>query len=58
MDNGTAHFPTVSFIIEGTTRQVSNLVMSLESILNKNFCVDEQKCILGKHREVKTIKKS
>jgi hypothetical protein len=39
-------FLTFSHMIEGTSKRVMQFLMPLETICNKNFCLNEQKCLL------------
>jgi hypothetical protein len=44
--NGTARFFTFSLIKEGDSKKVLPFKMPLEPIYIKNFCFNDQKCIL------------
>ncbi len=37
---------TFSFITEGASKKVLQILMPMETINNKNFCFNEQKCLL------------
>jgi len=47
---------TLSLIVEGTTKKVSQLLKTLMSFFNKNICFDKQKCIFEHCRKVELIK--
>ncbi len=54
--NGTAHFFTFSLIVEGGTEKVSQFIMPLKSIYNKNFGFIQLKCTFENDRKVKERK--
>jgi hypothetical protein len=54
--NGTAYFFTFSFIIEGAAEKVLQIIMSMNSIYNKNFHFNEEKCIFEPYGKVKNIR--
>jgi hypothetical protein len=45
-----------SFIAEGATEKVLQLIMPLKPINNQNLGLMDQKCIFEHYREVQTIK--
>ena len=49
-------FFAFSLIIEGTTEEVLQFLMTNMSIFNQNLGFNEKKCIFGHYREVRTIK--
>ncbi len=49
-----AHFKA-SLIIKGTSEKVSQFMMLLKSIYNKNICFNTQKFTLKRYRNVKSL---
>jgi hypothetical protein len=45
-------------VIGGATEKVSELIMLIKSVYNKNVCVNDQKHIFENHREIRNIIKS